>query len=200
MRFDPGEQSLAENYLFMLSAIVPRPIAFISTVGENGVFNLSPFSFFNGVCAEPPILSVSFSRRDGKKKDTLQNIESSGQFVVSVVTEPLAKAMNESSAPFPADISEFEKVGLTPLPAEKVRAPLLKESPINMECVLYRLIEVGTPPRGSTLVLGEIVRYHIREEVMVKNKIDFKKLSAVGRMGGEFYTKTTDVFKLNRPR
>lgn len=199
MRYDSGEQSTTDKYLFMLSAIVPRPIALVSTVGQNGVFNLAPFSFFNGVSAEPPILSVSIARRDGKKKDTLRNIEFSKQFVVNVVTESLAEAMNESSAPFPPDISEFDRVKLTPIPAVKVVAPLVRESPIKMECTLYRLIEIGTPPHGSTLVLGEIVQYHIRDEILTNKKIDFNKLSAIGRMGREFYTKTTGLIQLKRP-
>ncbi len=200
MRFDPKKQSPAENYIFMLHAIVPRPIAFISTVGESGVFNLSPFSFFNGVCSDPPILSVSIAWKNGEKKDTLVNIENSKEFVVNIVTEPLALAMNASSASFPPEASEFKEVGLTPVPAALVKAPLVKESPINIECSLYRLIEVGTPPQGTTLVLGEIVQYHVHDEILENKKIDFQRLSVIGRMGGEFYARTTDIFKLNRPR
>ena len=184
----------------MLHAIVPRPIAFISTVGESGVFNLSPFSFFNGVCAEPPILSVSIALKNGEKKDTLVNIEYSKQFVVNVVTEPLFSAMNASSASFPPEVSEFQQVGLTPVPAAIVSAPLVKESPVNIECSLYRLIEIGSPPRGATLVLGEILQYHIGDEFLINRKIDFKKLCAIGRMGGEAYTRTTDMIQLKRPR
>ena len=185
----------------MLHAIVPRPIAFISTVGKNGVFNLSPFSFFNGVCAEPSILSVSIAwKKDGKKKDTLVNIEASKQFVINIVTESMVSAMNAASALFPPEVSEFNQVGLTPVPAAMVKAPLVKESPINIECSLYRLIEIGAPPQGATLVLGEMIHYHVREEILENKKIDFKKLAAVGRMGGEFYTRTTDMIQLKRPR
>ncbi|MHB8481936.1 MAG: flavin reductase family protein [Nitrospiria bacterium] len=200
MRFDPHQQSTVENYIFMLHAIVPRPIAFISTVGESGVFNLSPFSFFNGVCAKPPVLSVSIAWENGEKKDTLANIEYSKQFVVNVVTESMGSAMNASSASFPPEVSEFQQVGLTPVPAALVSAPLVKESPINIECALYRLIEVGAPPQGATLVLGEIIQYHIRDEILINGKIDFKKLCAIGRMGGENYTRTIDLIQLKRPR
>lgn len=200
MEYHPGEQSTAENYLFMLNAIVPRPVAWISTVGRNGLFNLAPFSFYNGVCAEPPVLSVSIARRAGEKKDTLRNIESSGEFVVSVVTETMAVAMNESSASFPPEVSEFERVGLTPVPATIVHAPLVQESPINMECRLFRLIEIGTPPQGATLVLGEIVHYHIHDGILTNGKIDFKKFIPIGRLGKEWNAGVKDLFSLKRPR
>ena len=200
MEYHPGEQSTAENYLFMLNAIVPRPVAWISTVGQNGLFNLAPFSFYNGVCAEPPVLSVSIARRAGEKKDTLRNIESSGEFVVSVVTETMAVAMNESSASFPPEVSEFERVGLTPVPATIVHAPLVQESPINMECRLFRLIEIGTPPQGATLVLGEIVHYHIHDGILTNGKIDFKKFIPIGRLGKEWNAGVKDLFSLKRPR
>ncbi|MFI5303841.1 MAG: flavin reductase family protein [Nitrospiria bacterium] len=200
MWFNPGEQSTAANYLFMLNAIVPRPVAWISSVGENGVFNLAPFSFFNGVCAEPPILSVSIARRNGEKKDTLRNIEYSKQFVVNIVPLSLAEAMNASSASFPSEVSEFERVGLTPVPAQKVNAPLLFESPINIECRLYRLIEIGTPPGGATLVLGEIILYHIQDDILTDGQIDFKKFSPIGRLGREMNARIRDLFPLKRPR
>lgn len=200
MEYHPGDQSTAENYLFMLNAIVPRPVAWVSTVGQDGVFNLAPFSFYNGVCAEPPVLSVSIARRAGEKKDTLRNIEYSGEFVVSVVTESMAVAMNESSASFPPDVSEFEQVGLTPVPARIVHAPLVQESPINMECRLFRLIEIGTPPQGATLVLGEIVHYHIHDGILTNGKIDLKKFFPIGRLGKEWNARTKDRFSLKRPR
>ena len=200
MEYHSGDQSTAENYIFMLNAIVPRPVAWVSTVGPEGLFNLAPFSFYNGVCAEPPILSVSIARRAIEKKDTLRNIESSGEFVVSVVTESMAVAMNESSASFPPHVSEFEQVGLTPVPARIVHAPLVRESPINMECRLFRLIEIGTPPKGSTLVLGEIVHYHIDEGIMTNAKIDFKKFIPLGRLGKEWNTGIKNLFSLKRPR
>ncbi|MBI3593781.1 MAG: flavin reductase family protein [Nitrospirae bacterium] len=199
-QFDPGEQSTAENYLFMLNAIVPRPIAWISTLGQNGVENLAPFSFFNGVCAEPPIVSISIARRNGEKKDTLRNIEYSKEFVVNVVTESLASAMNESSASHSAEISEFKRAGLTPYPAQKVKAPLVLESPINMECQLYRLIEIGVPPQGSTLVLGQIVYCHLRHEILTDGQIDFKKFLPVGRLGRDMNLTARDLFPLRRPR
>jgi flavin reductase (DIM6/NTAB) family NADH-FMN oxidoreductase RutF len=200
MEYHPGDQSTAENYLFMLNAIVPRPVAWVSTVGQEGLFNLAPFSFYNGVCAEPFLLSVSIARRAGEKKDTLRNIENSGEFVVSVVAESMAAAMNESSASFPPDVSEFEQVGLTPIPARFVQAPLVRESPINMECRLFRLIEIGTPPQGTTLVLGEIIHYHIDDRILTNGKIDFKKFIPIGRLGKEWNAGLKNLFSLKRPR
>jgi flavin reductase (DIM6/NTAB) family NADH-FMN oxidoreductase RutF len=200
MRILPADQSPAENYLLMLGVIAPRPIAWVSTVGETGNYNLAPFSFFNGVSADPPILSLSIARRDGEKKDTLRNIEFTGDFVVNVVTRPLADAMNRSSASFPPEISEFEIAGLTPLPSEKVKAPRLGESPVQMECRLERLIEVGAPPRGSTLVLGEIVLFHLDERCLTDRKIDFKKFFPLGRGGRDRMTEIKEWFVLKRPR
>lgn len=200
MEYHPGDQSTAENYLFMLNAIVPRPVAWVSTVGKEGLFNLAPFSFYNGVCAEPPLLSVSIARRAGEKKDTLRNIENAGEFVVSVVSESMAGAMNKSSASFPPDVSEFEQVGLTPVPARFVQAPLVRESPINMECRLFRLIEIGTPPQGATLVLGEIIHYHIDDRILTNGRIDFKKFIPIGRLGKEWNSGAKDLFFLKRPR
>ena len=200
MKFDPSDRSAVENYLFLLGAIVPRPIALVSTVSLTGVFNVAPFSFFNGVCAVPPILSVSIAPRDGKKKDTLINIEKGGEFVVNVVTEPMAAAMNESSAFYPPEVSEFIQAGFTPISAEKVKAPLVRESPISLECRLYRLVEVGTFPHGSTLVLGEIVFCHVIDEILENHRAGMEKLNAIGRMGGEFYTRTRDLFKMKRPK
>lgn len=200
MKFKPSDRSDAENYLFLLGAIVPRPIAFVSTVGPTGVFNLAPFSFYNGVCAIPPVLSISIAYRDREKKDTLVNIEQNREFVVNIVTEAIASAMNAASANLPPNISEFDQVGLTAVPAEIVKAPLVLESPINLECKLHQLITVGAPPHGATLVLGEVVFFHIKEEALDHHRIDMKKLKAVGRMGGEEYTRTGDLFKMKRPR
>src|ERR1041385_6890840 len=135
-----------EIYRLMIDCIVPRPIAFVSTLSAEGVGNLAPFSFFNGVSSEPPTLVFSISRkRDGGKKDTLVNIESTPQFVVNLVTEPMAAPMHQTSADYPYGVDEMAKVGLTPVPSTRVRPPRVGESPVQMECELFSLHEIGPP-------------------------------------------------------
>jgi flavin reductase (DIM6/NTAB) family NADH-FMN oxidoreductase RutF len=183
-----------------VSAVVPRPIAFVSSIGNDGVFNLAPFSFFNPLCLKPAVISLSIGwKRDGRKKDTLRNIEYSKDFVVNVVTETLAEAMNESSAEYPSEVDEFQEVGLTPGKADVVNAPLVVESPVNMECKLIQTLEFGEIPTGSTVVIGEIVLVHIRDDLWIKDHIEISKLKAVGRLGGNLYCRITDLFEMKRP-
>ena len=138
MIIDPNNQTFRENYKLMIGSILPRPIAFVSTISKNGIHNLAAYSFFNGVTSNPPSICFAPNRkgRDGSKKDTLINIEETGEFVVNIVTEDIVEPMNETAPEFPPEISEFEQVGLTPVESQIVKAPRVKESPINMECKL----------------------------------------------------------------
>lgn len=202
MTIDPGQHDPRQVYKLMIGAIVPRPIAFVSTVSKEGVRNLAPFSFFMGVCADPPIVAFSTTLKPGgdRKKDTLRNVEDTGEFVVNVVTESIAEAMNACSGEYPPDVDEFAVSGLTPVASDLVRAPRVKESPVNMECRLHQVIRVGGEILGASLVLGQVVRFHLDDSIGEDFKVDPDKLRAIGRMGGMGYTRTRDRFELMRPK
>ena len=148
------------------SAIVPRPIAWVSTVGQNKVFNVAPFSCFMLAGLKPAVCCLQITwRRDRQKKDTLRNIEFSRDFVVGVVTEDLVKAMNQTCYEYPPDVSEFKECGLTPVKSSLVKAPLIAESPVNMECRVLQVTEFGECPTGGHLIIGEVVAVHIKDEL-----------------------------------
>ena len=190
-----------ERYKLLIGSIVPRPIGFISTVSPNGVYNLAPFSFFNGVCSDPmavlfcPVIRGS----DGQEKDTLKNIKATKEFVANIVSEEIAEKMNQCSAEYPYGVDEFKESGLTPAPARVVKPPLVKEAKINMECKLLHLVEVGNKPGGGTVVIGEVVYFHASEDVYQDGKIILSKLKPVARLGGTDYARVTDIFSLPRP-
>ena len=191
-----------DTYKLMIGAIVPRPIAFVSTLSPEGIRNLAPFSFFTGVSASPPVICFCPMRRRGSdpRKDTLRNITTTREFVVNVVSEELAEQMNITSAEFPPEVDEFEAAGLTPIPSDLVKPPRVKESHIHMECKLYLLVEVGGQDGSGNLVLGEVLRFHVDDRYVDDFKIDPEKLRAIGRMGGASYTRTTDRFDMLRPK
>ncbi|MBM3268632.1 MAG: flavin reductase family protein [Candidatus Sericytochromatia bacterium] len=198
--FDPADLSSRERYKILIGAIVPRPIAWVSTVSPAGLPNLAPFSFFNGVCSDPMAVSIAVGRRQTGLKDTLRNIEATGEFVINVVTEDLAEPMNRTSEEFPPEVDEFAVAGLTPLPGVKVAPPRVAESPINLECRLLQVVYLGDRPGSGSLVVGEVVYGHIRADLVDSWRIDAAKLRPIGRLGGAFYTRAaTDVFKLLRP-
>jgi flavin reductase (DIM6/NTAB) family NADH-FMN oxidoreductase RutF len=202
MIIDPCNHEPRSIYKLMTGAIVPRPIAFVSSVGSDGVHNLAPFSFFAGVSADPPVICFCPMIRssDGKKKDTLHNIEATGEFVVNVVSEELVAQMNICSGEYPPDVDEFALSGLTPVGSDLVKPPRVKEARISMECTLHQIIPVSDRPLGASLVLGRILRFHIQDELFDNFKIDPDRLRPVGRMGGPTYTRTRDRFDLERPK
>ena len=200
MKIDPTNLEWKDAHELLVGAVIPRPIAFVSTIGEDGVFNVAPFSFFAAVAVSPLVIGVGVGRkRGGEKKDTLVNIEFSKDFVVGVVDENLAQAMNQASAKYPSDVDEFKEVGLTPMKADLVKSPMVGESPINMECRFLQALEFGDFPRISTFVLGKMVRVHIKDELYVNNEIQMSGLKAIARMGGELYCRTRDIFEMKRP-
>jgi flavin reductase (DIM6/NTAB) family NADH-FMN oxidoreductase RutF len=198
---DPGQHSASDIYKLMVGAIVPRPIAFVSTISPDGLRNLAPFSFFTGISANPPVICFSPMVRgsDGQRKDTLHNIEATGEFVVNVVSEEFAAQMNRCSAEFPPEVDEFEISGLTPVPSERVKPPRVLESRIQMECRLLQVVHVSPKPLGGSIVLGEVLRFHVEEALFDNFRIDPDRLHAIGRMGGPTYARTTDRFELPRP-
>ena len=188
-------------YRVLTGVVVPRPIAFVSTVSTDGVVNLAPYSFFNAVAPDPPTIVFSSSRRAGSKaKDTLTNVVETGEFVVNVVVDDIAEAMNQTAAEFPADANEFEIAGLTEAPSVKVKAPRVAESPVNMECRLKQVVDLGADgEHGHGLVIGEIVLLHIRDELIDGHRINHQLLKPTGRLAGSMYCHTADIFEMVRP-
>jgi flavin reductase (DIM6/NTAB) family NADH-FMN oxidoreductase RutF len=190
-------------YRLYISFVVPRPIAFASTISASGTPNLAPFSFYNMLSANPPVVMFCPSiNRHVRKKDTLVNIEATREFVIATVTEPIAERMNICSTEFEQGVSEFEKSGLTPVPASQVRAFLVKESPVNIECRLRQVISLGELPGAGQAILGDVLAVHVDEAVLSADDLvcDPEKLQAIGRMGGSSYARTTDRFSLESIR
>ena len=200
MVIDPKSTEPFNIYKLLIGSILPRPIAFVSTMGADGIYNLAPFSFFTAVSANPPAIAFApMLSLEGKRKDTLNNAERLGEFVVNVVSEDIVRPMNETSADFPPEIDEFEVSGLTPIPSDLVAVPRVKESHIAMECKLRQIVEMSSLPMGGSLVIGEVVRFHVDDEYIDNFRIDVDKLKPIGRMAGFTYTRTTDRFELVRP-
>lgn len=171
----------------MTGAIVPRPIAWVSSIGPDGTPNLAPFSFFTCVSIEPPLLAIAMARRaDGEKKDSLRNIESAGEFVVNIADDGMAREVSVSAQEFPYGRSEFDEVGLTPVPSDLVAAPRVAEAAISMECRRYDIVELGKGPHS--LVIGEVVAWHFRDDVADDDgRTDFDALRPLGRLAGKAY-------------
>ena len=201
----PAEHAVRDIYKLMTGIIVPRPVALVSTVDHNGVANVAPFSFFSGVGSVPPtLLFCPVLRPDAgalpARKDTLSNVEDTGEFVVNVVSEALAAATNATAAEVPPEVDEFALAGLTPLASEVVRPPRVAESPAQMECKLLQVIYTGKTAGSGVVVLGEIVRFHIREDLFDNFRVDPVGLDAVGRMAGNTWARTRDLIELVRPK
>ena len=202
LRIDVAAADWREVYRRLVEIVVPRPIALVASVDTDGNPNLAPFSFFTVVSANPPHVAFAplLSGRTGAKKDTLRNVEAVGEFVVGVVTEALAERVNAASAALPHGVSEFAHAGLTPRPAELVRAPLIAESPVNLECRLAEIRRYGEGGGSGSLVVGRVVLVHVAAGVRsADGRIDPDLLRAVGRMGGEEWVRTRDRLTLRRP-
>jgi flavin reductase (DIM6/NTAB) family NADH-FMN oxidoreductase RutF len=196
MLVDPQSLSPGAMYQFMIACIVPRPIAFVSTVGENGVLNVAPFSYFAPLTSRPPLLGISIHRRAGEPKDTLRNLRATGEFVVNLVNEPLLDRMVLASGEWPPEVSEFELAGLTPHASLRVRPPRVAECPIALECRLHREIELGE----ASFVVGEILYGHADDAVLTgEGRVDPLKLKPIGRLGSDGYTIVHEVVRRARP-
>lgn len=202
MTIDPAQHKPQDVYKVMVGTIVPRPIAFVSTISEDGVLNLAPFSFFTAASANPPVICFSPMVRGGggTRKDTLNNIQATREFVVNIVSEEIGERMNVCAAEFPPEVDEFAASGLTPLASEVVRPPRVAESKIHMECRLVQIVEVSAKPLGGSVVFGEVLRFHIAPELFENYRIDPDGLKAIGRMGGPTYIRTRDRFDMERPK
>ena len=201
MIYDPTEHPLLETHKLMIGSIVPRPIAFVSTLSKDGLENLAPFSYFNGICSNPPSIMFCPARRgyDGKTKDTLNNIRDTEEFAVNIVSEDFAEQMVSTSTDFEPEVNEFEISGLTPEPCQKISPPKVAEAKISFECKLNKIIPVGNEgPGGGFVVIGTIVLFHIDDDVYEDGYINLKKLRPIGRLAGNMYTRTTDKLEIIR--
>jgi len=200
LSIDPKNNSERENYKFLIGSIIPRPIAFVTTSSKEGVLNGAPFSYFNIVSSNPPMISLSIQRSEEKQKDTARNIIKSKEFVVHIVDEDNVEKVNETAATLPSNQSEVMVAKLTPVESVKVSVPGVKESKIRMECVLEHSLELGgvnTP--GCDFIIGKVVQFHIEEGIYEKGKIDPKALGAVSRLAGVNYAKIGEIFSIERP-
>jgi flavin reductase (DIM6/NTAB) family NADH-FMN oxidoreductase RutF len=196
---DPAVSAQRDVYKLLIGSVVPRPIAFVSTISPEGVANLAPFSFFNAVCGDPPMICFAISHRD-PRKDTYTNVKATGEFVVNIVSEDVAEKMNLTAGDYVYGVDEFAIAGLTAAASEAVRAPRVAESPVNMECRLVQLIDLSPRPAGANLVIGEVVRFHVHDHIVENFRVDADKLRAIGRMGGNDYSRTRDRFEMSRPK
>ncbi len=188
-------------YQWMISMIVPRPIAWVSSVGPQGQVNLAPFSFFNGITSRPPTLMfVPVTKADGTPKDTLRNVEATREFVVNLVSADLAEQMNSTAALLPYGESEFDAFGVATAVCDRVKPPRVAAAPVALECELDRIVRVGDEPGVAHCVFGRILCAHISNEVLDTNgRIDPGRLDLIGRMGGDGYCTTRDRFTVERP-
>lgn len=194
MTIDPTQIPTKDLHQFILGAVAPRPIAFASTIGNDGVPNLAPYSFFNAFSSNPPILIFSSNRRvaNNTTKDTLRNVEETGEVVINVVPYAIVRQMALCSIEYGAEISEFEKAGFTPVPSERVRPFRVAESPVQMECVVEQILPLGEKGGAGNLVICRIVLMHIDESVLSETgRIDPHKIDLMGRMGRFYYARAS---------
>ena len=200
MQIDPAGLSRRDGYALMISAIVPRAIAFVSTCDETGRTNAAPFSYFTGVSSSPPSLLICSGRRREGIKDTERNILETREFVVNIVVEEIMEGVLIGGTDHPPHVSEIELAGLTSAPSIKVKAPRIIESPVNLECRLTQVVEAA----GSAIIIGEVVWAHVRDDLMISSGsggpgvIDVRKLKPIGRLGGDLYVTLGDIIERAR--
>jgi flavin reductase (DIM6/NTAB) family NADH-FMN oxidoreductase RutF len=208
MNVIPSNISNSELYGILLNSVAPRPIAWVSTLSAAGQPNLAPFSFFNAVCIDPPLLAFAPGLRQSKQagaphgqpKDTLRNIRETKEFVVNIVTYALLQPMNVTSGEYDPSVNEFELAKVTPAPSKLVRPARVAESPVSFECKLHQILDFSPAPTSSSLVLGQVVAIHMDDAHLKDGKLDRNSLDLIGRMGGIQYTRTTERVELARPK
>jgi len=208
MNITPSSLSHGDLYGILLNSVAPRPIAWVSTVSASGQPNLAPFSFFNCVCVDPPLLAFAPGLREPKKdgqthgipKDTLRNVRETREFVVNTVTFDLLHPMNITSGEYDPSVNEFELAKVTPAASKLVRPARVAESPVSFECKLHQIVDFSPAPTSGSLVIGEIVFIHVNDAHIKNGKLDRNSLDLIGRMGGIQYTRTTERVELARPK
>lgn len=197
---NPNQLSDIQNYKLLSGSVIPRPIAFVTSEDEKGNLNGAPFSFFNVVNNKPPMIAIAAQRSNGKRKDTAINIEKTKEFVVHITDEFNIEDINETSAPLKYEDNELERTSLTLISSSIIQTPAVKEANIRFECKLDQMIQLGTKNDGADLIIGEVVMYHINEDVYFEDsKIDFNQLKPVARLAGNNYSKLGDIFTIKRP-
>lgn len=201
LSIDPATLSERENYKFLIGSIIPRPIAFVTSLSEDGVLNGAPFSYFNIVSSNPPLISLSIQRSGGRQKDTARNIINKKEFVIHIVDEDNVQKINETAASLPPDQSEIELAELTPVESVKTSVPGVKEAKVRMECVLEHSLEIGgVNSPGCDLIIGRVVQFHIEDDIYENGRIDQRGLAAVSRLAGASYAKIGETFEIERPK
>lgn len=200
MQFDPNELEHTAVYKLLTGTIIPRPIGWISSVSENGINNLAPFSYFNAVGDDPPHVMFSTGRGNDSNKDTLNNVLATKQFVVNMVTEELVEQMNTTAQAVHSDIDEFELAGVTSIPSQKVKPMRVRESPITLECELvHHYFLEDHRHGGACVVIGRIVMMHFDDNVLLDNyKINLENYKPVSRLAGSNYAKIGELFSVKR--
>ena len=199
---DPAELAPADVYALLTGCVVPRPIAFVSSLSADGIANLAPFSFFNAGGANPPSLVFApVTSGASREKDTLNNVRATREYVVHISPWPLRERMNQASADYPPEVDEFEAAGFTKVKSARVKPWRAAECPIAMECRLHQIVEHGSGPLHANYVIGEVVYFHIDEALMNGLRVDSVMIDAIGRLGGPNYTRVTkeSVFAMPRP-
>lgn len=195
LSIDPNGQTERENYKLLVGSVIPRPIAFVTSMSADGIVNAAPFSYFNIVSSDPPLLSVSVQSRAGMLKDTARNAIETGEFVIHVVDETNVEEVNKTAASLPPEESEIDLTGLTLIDSEAVKVPAVKEAKVRFECRLEQAVELG----GTRLLIGKVVRFHIDESIYENGRIKPEALKPVSRLAGINYAKLGEVFPLERP-
>ncbi|MFS0674660.1 flavin reductase family protein [Ornithinibacillus sp. 179-J 7C1 HS] len=202
LSFHPENQTERENYKLLVGSIIPRPIAFVTTQAADGTLNGAPFSYFNIVSSNPPLVSLAIQRRNGIMKDTARNISETREFVIHIVDEQNVNSVNRTAATLPANESEITLASLTPVPSKEISVPGVQEAKVRFECMLEQMISLegtdGEP--GSELIIGRIITYHIDEDIYEDGKINPEKLAAVSRLAGSNYAKVGEIFSIERPK
>ena len=200
MEFDPQLIDQKATYKLLIGSVIPRPIGWISSISEEGIVNLAPFSFFNAVGEDPPHVMFSTVRPNNTNKDTLNNVLATKQFVVNMVVEDNVEKMNTTSQAVPSDVNEFELAGLTAIPSSKVKPPRVKESPIHMECELVHHYTLEDHKQGgATIIIGRVVMFHVDESVLLDDfKINMETYKPVARLAGSNYSKLGEIFSIKR--
>ena len=200
MEFNPDTLEASAIYKLLTGSVIPRPIGWISTIDQNGINNLAPFSYFNILGDDPPHIMFSTRRDNNNNKDTLNNVLNNKQFVVNMVTEELVEQMNATAQSVPSEVDEFELVGLTPLPSTLIKPNRVKESPITFECeMVHHYFLENSKTGGACVVIGRVIMMHIDESVLLDNyKINMETYKPVSRLAGANYTKIGEVFSIKR--